>query len=290
MNNAISGGGRLYCVVALPAEARPLIGAWGLKRCPESTCLPVYKSADDRRWLIISGVGRVAAAMAVGFLAHFAGANRSGAWLNAGIAGSAAHPLGSLIIGHKVVDTAVRRSWYPSQLFQGPRLKVCPGAVIYTGDHPVSDYPPEGVVDMEAAAVCAAALRFSSVELVQCLKVVSDTPERGVNLVTKDHAVGLMEAQLETLNAVADELLSLSDELAGLSQEPPHYSEMLGRWRWTTSQSHQLKKLLGRWALVFPGRLPAKGLEDLRRSRDVLARLRDALDTAPVSLHKKGAL
>ncbi|MED5463014.1 MAG: hypothetical protein VX699_00055 [Myxococcota bacterium] len=290
MGNASSAGGRLYCVVALPAEARPLIDAWSLKRCPESTSLPVYKSVDERRWLVISGVGRVAAAMAVGFLAHLAGVTRSGAWLNVGVAGSAAHPLGSVIIGHKVVDTAVKKSWYPSQLFQGPRLKVCAGAVIYTGDHPISDYPPEGVVDMEASAVCAAALRFSSVELVQCLKVVSDTPERGVNQVTKDHVVGLMQAQLETFDAVADELLVLSDELAGLSQEPPHYSEMLERWRWTTSQSHQLKKLLGRWALVFPGKLPSNGLDELRRSRDVLARLREALDSAPVSLHKKGAL
>jgi len=71
MGNASSAGGRLYCVVALPAEARPLIDAWSLKRCPESTSLPVYKSVDERRWLVISGVGRVAAAMAVGFLAPF---------------------------------------------------------------------------------------------------------------------------------------------------------------------------------------------------------------------------
>ena len=100
--------------------------------------------------MIQCGIGKIAAATAVGFLAQLANAQRSDAWLNIGIAGSGSFELGALVIAHKIIDEGAKKNWYPSQLFQGPRLQLCPSTIVRTVDTPLEDYPPEGVVEMEA--------------------------------------------------------------------------------------------------------------------------------------------
>ena len=87
--------GRLLMVIALASEAKPLIAHWQLDRYPESTTFPVFTSSDKTRWLIQCGVGKIAAATAVGFLAQLVKARRTDSWLNIGIAGSGAFELGS---------------------------------------------------------------------------------------------------------------------------------------------------------------------------------------------------
>ena len=274
--------GRLLMVVALPAEAKPLIAHWQLTRHSEVTPFSVFVSADQKHWLIQCGIGKIAAATAVGFLAQLANAQRSDAWLNIGIAGSGSFKLGALVIAHKIIDEGAKKNWYPSQLFQGPRLQLCPSTIVRTVDTPLEDYPPEGVVEMEAAGFCGAAMRFSSVELVQAVKVVSDTPEDSLKGITKARVHQWIGDQLESIELVANELLALSNEVASLVFRPNHFDEITRRVRFTVAQSHQLKKILGRWEILLPDSTPVDLLAKEPSAKEVLVELKSRLDSTPV--------
>ena len=275
---------RLFVVAALPSEARPLVNHWGLKRLSSGGPYPVYQSACGARSLIVSGVGKVAAAAAVGYLAGHIGAKRSDAWLNVGIAGSGEHGLGTLVVGHKVVDVGAAKSWYPSQLFQGPRLRRYLSAVIRTFEEEVTDYPGDGVVEMEAAGFVGAAMRHSSVELVQVVKVVSDTPEEPASGITPEGVSALITDKLEEITALGTELGALSGELAVLDRESPEVAVILERWRFSVSGGHQLRRLMRRWDLLFPTESPFGHLERCATSKAVLKTLAAELKSAPVQL------
>ena len=94
-------------VAALPAEARPLIDHWRLKREPNSNAFAIY-SNDQRSpaiHLVVSGTGKINAAAACAHLyMHCRPAHAC--WLNIGIAGHAARDVGTALLVHYVVDSA----------------------------------------------------------------------------------------------------------------------------------------------------------------------------------------
>ena len=73
----------IHLVVALRAEARPLIEHFRLRGEPERSPFALYQG--DAMRLVISGVGRVAAAGATAHLATRYPESRA-AWLNFGMA------------------------------------------------------------------------------------------------------------------------------------------------------------------------------------------------------------
>ena len=86
------------------------------------------------------------------------------------------------VVASKITDHAARRSWYP------PLVAGLPGHAtqVTTFDASVETYPADTVCDMEASAYFACATRFSTAELVQCYKVVSDNGSTGTAAVTAD--------------------------------------------------------------------------------------------------------
>ena len=71
-------------VVALPAEARPLLDHFRLRDKQHNTAFPIYRNTDMA--LIVSGPGKVAAAAATALLAGNRDTPATSAWLNVGIA------------------------------------------------------------------------------------------------------------------------------------------------------------------------------------------------------------
>ena len=110
----------MHCInliVALAAEARPLIDHFRLKRAHgESGICTVYESHG--MLLAVSGLGRMAAAATAGYV-H--GRNRSQtathAWLNVGIAGHRSREAGEGFIAHSIIEHATDRVWHPPQAF-----------------------------------------------------------------------------------------------------------------------------------------------------------------------------
>ena len=196
------GHGVIRLVVALPAEARPLIRRFGLTRV-EGGEFPVWRKEEIS--LVVSGVGRSAAASATTYLA---GAQRpaEAAWLNVGIGGHRCLALGEAVLAHKVADGVGGRAWYPPLLFEPP----CATATVTTVDRPETGYPEETVYEMEAAGFCWAAARFASAELIQVVKVISDNAAAPPDRLTAGRVEELIERRIEIIALIAERTATLA--------------------------------------------------------------------------------
>ncbi|MEE8624791.1 MAG: hypothetical protein V3T19_05575, partial [Acidiferrobacterales bacterium] len=138
----------LHFVVALQAEAKPLIDHFGLRR-RTGGAFPVYENENIA--LTVSGIGKVAAAAATGYLHAHTGNHSCIAWLNIGIAGHGRRAIGDGVLIHKITDQITGRSWYPPLTFELP----CASDGLITVDEPETRYRENGLYDMEAAGFYA---------------------------------------------------------------------------------------------------------------------------------------
>ena len=235
----------LCLVIALPAEARPLIAHYKLKSVDGH---PYRLYAGDDLRLIISGIGKIAAASAVAYQQALL-SDLPAAWLNVGIAGHADAPLDTALLAHKIVDAASGKTFYPSFTSTPP----CPTTLLNTVDQPETAYANSCAYDMEASGFCETAQRFATGELVHCLKVVSDNPQCPLGDLDAKKVEQLITAQLESVAVMGEALSDLARGLKNLLADPPNLKEILDRWRFTSTQRHLLRGLLRRWQAMAPG-------------------------------------
>ncbi len=269
----------LRFVVAFEAEGRPLIERYRLEREAEPGAFKIYRRDDVA--LVVSGIGKAAAAAATSFLHLAAGAELDAVWLNVGIAGHGTRAVGEAVLAHKIHDRASGRSWYPPLVFPPP----CATDQVTTVDRPEREMDAPGAFDMEASGFVATAGRFASAELVHCLKVVSDGPGADLERLTPRTARRLVEKQLPIIEAVAQACAPLSRELRRIEAEPPELEACLERWHFTVTERRELRRLLRRRRTLAPELpLPLEGVEESVRGKEVNRRLRAWLDALPVVL------
>ena len=267
----------LCLVIALLAEARPLISHARLKKI-DGHPYRLYEGEQLR--LIVSGIGKVAAGSAVAYQQALL-EEPIAAWLNVGVAGHHSEELGSALLAYKVIDEATDKTFYPT--FSSP--PPCDTTQLITVDQVQGGYPDHSGVDMEASGFCATAQRFTSSELVHCLKVVSDNPQSTVSSLDEKKISRLIEEQLDLVDEFTTPLQDLSAELASLRADPPYFAELLERWQFTVTQQHQLRDLLIRWQTLTPANpIPVDDLQNLKHRADVLVQLQNQLDQTTLVL------
>lgn len=237
--------GRVHLVVALRTEAQPLIDHFSMLPASSGRGFRSFANSDRGLALVLSGVGRAAAAAAV---AHLARDDTDPAWLNIGIAGHRNLPIGAARLAHKVHCASSARSWYPPLVFEIP----CPTATVRTVDRATRDFPTDDLYEMEAAGFYEIAARFAPHELVHSFKVVSDNRARPAETLTADSVGSLIGDSLETINALIEPLQRLSAELSERRVEPGGLERLLQASHFTTTQRRQLRRLLRRWSVVCP--------------------------------------
>ncbi|MFT4583407.1 MAG: adenosylhomocysteine nucleosidase [Gammaproteobacteria bacterium] len=271
---------RINIVVALPSEARPIIEHLSLRHERTNGGMKFYRCENIS--LVVSGVGKTASAMAVGFLAALADSEDRHIWLNVGIAGHATLPIGTLIIAHTVTDHATGRSLYPSIVFNLP----CQSHPVRCFDQPSMDYPFNAICDMESAAFYAAASRITEVEFTQILKIVSDNSESDIRALDRDKIVSLVEENLGALDATLAALVILDKKHR---PEPPRpaLDQLTSRWHFTVTQQAQLRDAARRWALLRPQNSwpPMDELRTCGKARDVLSHLVNMLATERIRVN-----
>ena len=238
---SIERSGGLRWVVALPSEAASLISRFALKLVHGSP-FKVYCSKDSRHWLVVSGMGKLAAAGACAHLHAVSSATKAEAWINVGIAGHKSASLGTTFLAHKVTDVATGSTWYPGMGI-ACGLESC---AVHTVDRPHTDYELDTLYEMEAAGFFAMATKFSSLELSQSLKVVSDNANESITNISRERVLDWIDAALPSIEKVAEGLLALSDQEHHRLDAPRDMALILERWHLTVSQQHELRKLLVR--------------------------------------------
>jgi nucleoside phosphorylase len=190
----------VHLVTALPAEAKPVITRFGLKRLQPDCSFPVYRSRHIS--LVVSGVGKANAAAAVALLQALSGCPKRTAWINLGIAGHADLPLGQAVLAENITDAASGNCWRLPAEPDPP----CPSVDLVTVDRPDLNYRRECAFDMEAGGFYPTALRFSPPALVLCLKVISDNREQIGWGISSGRVRELIERHLDLLEHMMDRL------------------------------------------------------------------------------------
>ncbi|PCI77735.1 MAG: hypothetical protein COB20_07415 [SAR86 cluster bacterium] len=230
-------------VVAHGLEAKALVKMLELERHPTSTEFVEYSNSNKLR-LLVSGIGKESVAAAVTYLgeqqAFDDGENR--AWLNIGIAGHRDAPLGSAWLGNKIIDQSSGASAYPPQLIEGVEV----GSVV-TVDKPENLYPLDAAYEMEASAFYAEATKYSTAELVQVFKVISDNLEYPISEIDLQSVPNLITAQAPQILTLIERMSEILEQYNSSQRLPSHYHEICSKIRLTVNQKLQLRRLCQRY-------------------------------------------
>lgn len=251
----------LLFVVALAAEARPLLTHYGLKRVSD-TGFAMY--AKESTYLVITGIGKINAAAATAHaLSRLPG---NGCAINIGIAGSNNH-VGSLFRANRIIDDnpSNQQALYPPHISR----QHLPGICVRSVDQPATNYQPSEAFDMEAHPYCKTARRYLTAELVQSLKVISDSPEKpllkedkkqSAIMFSKQFVSDLIEQNINDIDRYATELVNLARSLP--TTNPTHVttdttistSELtdyfMQQMHFTESEGNILVTILNRYAIL----------------------------------------
>lgn len=257
-------------VVALAAEARPLIEGFKLSLQRQG---PFRQYGNNELTLVECGIGKLAAAAGTSaVLAELTQSYSHCSCLNIGIAG-ADQPGGTLFAAHQIIDRASQKTWYP----QLTGLPVTETTIIETVDQPDSQYQPDKAFEMEASGFVEAATRYTSLEFVHCLKVVSDNPTMAMDTLTRQRVSDLVHSHLETVKKVITAMGELAGRLPVSSSTAVReaLSSYGQQFRLSTTQQSHLQQLLNRHHALH-GTVPP--LPGHNNTKQLIKELSDTLD------------
>ncbi len=266
----------IYIACALHCEARPLIEKYKL-RLDRAASYPLFRAADMA--LVVSGIGRLAMASACAYAFARCGEQQNAAWLNIGIAGAPGLPAGSLLNINKVCQVEETQTWYPARIDNMPGE----GIALVTHDAPQRDYSGQAAFDMEGSAFFQVAQRFSLVDLIQILKVVSDNAPEDIGQIDKQTVTEWIGARLDEIGGAIDLLQGKQAEFQQLYAPPPALSDFLAAWHFTEYQRAELAALLTK-ARSLNLSFGVHDFQHLDSGKAVLRNLRQGIQAAAMEI------
>jgi nucleoside phosphorylase len=257
---------------ALLCEAKPLIDGFWLKKDTNIDCLSVY--SNNSICLTVTGVGKTSMAAGVAYTQALFPPIKNPIMLNIGIAGHKDHPIGNLFLVDKISDCDTDRRYYPPLVFTPP----CSTYSLQTSARPQLTYPEGNLCDMEASAFYETAVRFSTGELIQCLKIVSDNQSSSINAVNPAQVSSLIADQISHIETILVTLTKLAEIFN--TPESNQLDQILTQYRFTANEQLQLRKLLSRWELVKGENALVKTTKLAKNGKEFLNYLNQELNEA----------
>ena len=236
----------------------------------------VYRHGDY--CLTVTGLGKTAMAAGIAYTLALVGKNKNPVLLNIGVAGHRKHPVGEIFIAEKITDADSGRNYYPQIVYDAP----CHTESICTVSKPHDHYEQKLLYDMEGSAFYETAIRFTTSELIQCLKVISDNEcSPSQNIQAKQVSIWIDESLpvLEKLIAEMTELQQIIETV-----EPKFYQHALSKWHFTVSERVKLKHALTRWTALMGGIQPEMDESSMQTGKDVLQWLEQQMEKADFNL------
>jgi len=202
-------------VTALHCEAKSVISHFKLKQYQCDSGFNIF--INDSISLIVTGVGKLRSSAGTAYLQGRINSNSNTAWLNIGIAGHSNHEVGCGFLVHKITDAETGENWHPVL----PVNADIRSTRLITFNIPNQNYDNDNsLYDMEAAGFYAAASRFSTSDLIQCYKVVSDNDCQSVKNITKSSVANMIGQKIPDIEQIIIKLEELSNQLQPLNNLP----------------------------------------------------------------------
>lgn len=261
-----SGDPAIFLFCALPCEAKPLVAHFRLKKNLASQIFAQYSNGEVS--LTVTGVGKTAMAAGVGYTMALSTTRTHPILVNVGVAGHRQHDLGEIFTAEKITDADSGRNHYPPLVARQPGAT----ATITTVSSPHLEYREDCLYDMEASAFYESASRFTTGELIQCLKVISDNAASPAANIRAKQVSKLLAGSSAALQALLGEMTPL-DEI-----QLPRDLHI------TSSQRNILHKQLSRYQVLSNGDLPDFSNIHWRTSKELLQWLAVEIENIPVVL------
>lgn len=272
----------IHFICALKCEASPIIEHYQLKHLQKAGLFNIYINKTNEVSLTITGIGKLAAAMATTYTYSFLQCDADHVWINLGVAGHATHNIGDIYIANRIEDTSNASVWYPQLVINTD----IPTASLQSLDKPSTEYK-NIMYDMEAAGFIFSASRFATSELSHSIKVISDNQKTPANNLSAKSISKLIDVAVEPIVMFASQLDSLSLELISEIDISEDFQLLTKKWHFTQYQKNELKKLLHRYHLLTPASNPVQSLSDsCYKASDVLTDLRSNMDKMPFYIGK----
>jgi hypothetical protein len=225
-------------VTAFLSEAIPLIDELKLKKAQvPGFPLPLYK--NEEHFLTVSGMGCQKVSAAIDHLAKI-NFTRLTPWLNVGVAGHGNASIGSAHIVAKCSEQNSPRAIYPPQLFS----KIFPTTILRTLNKPSSAYQIDIAYDMEGYGFFKTASKFTTLELIQSVKFISDNPSNPVKKFDKSKVDKIIRSHIHDIIQLINEMETLASSIRPTPEVEISLSKISQFQSFTETQSHQLKKAI----------------------------------------------
>ncbi len=265
-----------FIFTALHCEAKPFIAHFKLKKDSSPHPFAIYR--NETVVLTISGSGKVAMAAAVAYtMAVFSGAKKP-VLLNAGIAGHRTAELGTVFGANKITDADTGRNFYPQPIV-GCDCETLPALTVSTVEN---DYRDDGLYEMEASAFYETACRFTTAELIQVFKTVSDNHRESVEHIDAKKVTQWLEGSVKSIAKGIENLRELVKEQVVFPEE--HYETLLAHHHFSVSSRHQLKALLQRLHVLSGDKMPDLTAMEFANGKALLKWLEIQVEALPFRL------
>jgi len=256
-------------VCAMHCEAKPIIDFYQLKLDREAI-YPVFRNETIN--LCVSGIGKMEMASAISYLFARCDEVKNAAWLNVGIAGHTHHVIGSLLNINKVHDLNLDRNYYPGRIEKASGI----ACELVSTDKPGNGYPLDAAIDMESSAFLAIVQRYTVLDLVQILKIVSDNSEEDIEAIDKALVTKLVQNQITEIDKLVSTLQEQQGVYSAIYEKPKLLESFLSQWRFTQYQKNELNSVLAK-AEALGVSVFEKDYAECKDSKAVLNLLQDKI-------------
>ncbi len=267
---------KIFIYTALPCEAKPLVKYFDLKKNAGIEPFAVYFNHDI--CLTVTGLGKSAMAAAVAYTQALFASVEHPVIVNTGIAGHKDHAVGSLFLIDKIIDIDSQKNYYPPLVFTPP----CPTGAIQTASRPQLGYDLPNLCDMEASAFYETATRFTSGELILCLKVISDNRLSPAENIQPKQVSALIAEHILTIEALLAHATGLAEQITTLM--PIQFKQLLQHYHFTASERMKLNNQLTRWDALTHKPIPDFDETRLHKGKDLLNWLDQLIDKTEFNL------
>lgn len=186
-------------------EAEMLIKHYELKKT-EYSAFSIYENEEKKIRLVISGVGKNAAATAIGVIGARYELKKADCIINFGVAAGKEEFVGQVFLCNKIVEQASDKTFYPDMLLE---LDM-PEAAVITVDFVIRDINELSddeltifLYDMEAAAIYQSAIHFIGPHQMCFIKLISDSGVEG-KTITGQEIINLISEKADAVIGAID--------------------------------------------------------------------------------------
>ena len=228
----------IHFVVATNSEARPLIDLFRLKK---KQLKQTFIYANQKISLTISGIGKINAAIGVTETYFHYNQKKNDIWINIGLAGHRDLKIGDICAVNKISDNENNRDFFPYANEFNMQNQEC----LTVGTHQKSY--SSTIYDMESSGFYQSACKYSSNELLQIVKIISDNQYESIDFKNKQAVYNIIINHKKLINELCSFMLNLKRKIYPIKREiiDIEFNNLVTKIKFTFTERKQMKALLG---------------------------------------------